>query len=156
MTTYQTTPAPVLVALKSQLRARFAAEPTLAEVQVWMTPPNEDIPLEDTVVLVRSEIVEEQAYVHPNRSRDDETTIPGFVYAYAVEPDGDDASMVAAMERARVIVEEIVEEVKDNAPVVNQVRSALISRLAWIPFPHEKGGWGCQLNFDITYAVRVF
>lgn len=159
MSLEQLTPGTFLVALKSQLVARFALVAGMELVRVYTVPPQADLSLEDCVVLVRGQITEEQEYIHPNRNRNELTTIPGFVYAYSARPNeqaNEEAAMLAAMGRAKEILSEIVDEVKLHAPeVANQTRSALVSRMEWAPFPIEKLGWGCQVNFDVTYAARV-
>lgn len=153
----QTTPIAFVVALKDQLIDRFAAISELSEVQVFLMAPGEDRSLTDTVVLIGDIIESTQDYVHPNRSRDEDVSIPGFLVTYSADPDGDDAAVLAAAERAKAIVEVILDEVKDNAPLTaNQARMPIVTDLGWDPYTHPNGGIGCMLKFSIQYTVRVF
>lgn len=152
-----TTPAAFLAALKTQMAARLAALPALADVPVYLVAPAE-LGLGDWLVLVRDTIKErnELATATRTRSRDETVTIAGAVQGHAASRAGGDDDFQDAFDRAKQIIDELVFELRDNPPSVGrQTRSAIVANVAWTPLVAARGGWVVRGDFDLIYSSRV-
>jgi hypothetical protein len=154
-----TTVGVFLVALKTALAARYQGSSGLQTVKTFLVAPAEDEQKKgDLVVLVAGKIVEEDelATATRTRSRDQIVKIPGVVQAYEVAREGGDAAFQKAMDRAALILDELVFQLRDAAPSVGrQTRSALVSKVVWTPIPVDDGGWAVRGDFVINYSTRV-
>lgn len=156
--TATTAPAFVL-ALRDQLRSRFAASQDFTAVDVLEVEPQGDLPHADRVVLVRGKVPAEYRFVHPNRSRDESVSIPGYLYAFASDPGPDAATAAwrAAWERAADILAEIMQEVDENIAAVDGgiLKTVLVSSVEYQPSVEVDGGWGCMTLFTVSYITRI-
>jgi hypothetical protein len=146
--------APAFVAgLKSQLTTRFAAHATLSAIRVDLVPSG-DVSQFDSVILVAGPITGEQTYVAMGR-RQDSYTIPGRIETYATGSDSD-AAFQEAMNRAGLILDEVVREVGYAKPPVGaQTLDAQVTNTGYQPLVAEKGGWVCRCTYEIEYQAVV-
>jgi hypothetical protein len=156
--TVATTPGAFLAALKTQIQTRVNANGALAGVKVYLVPPPEDELASDFLVLVRDTVREGDrlATAQRTRARDETVTIPGIVQAHGATRRGGDDAFQAAMNKAGLILDELVLEMRDNPPQVGrQTRSAIVANVRWQPFPVDNGGWLVRGEYDLTYTSRV-
>jgi hypothetical protein len=140
-----------VVALRSQLLLRAG----LAGVKVYLVAPG-DTTINDAIVLVRDRIIGGQAWgALGRRRRDDSFRVQSALEAYKT---GTDTQVVfqAAMDRAAVLLDEVVLELRDNPPQVgDQTRKAIVSEVTFQPLVSEAGGWVCRCEFVIDVSARV-
>jgi hypothetical protein len=150
------TTAAFLIALKTQLAARYAAHATLSGIAVEYvvqpsTNPKDQL---DIVVLVADTIEGQQEYLTFS-TRKDSYRIPGAVEALGSGEDTD-ANFQAAMDRCTLILDEVILELRDVKPVVGvTTMSALVTEIGYTPFLVERGDWIVRCEFAIEYEAMV-
>src|SRR6266498_4094262 len=112
------TTASFLIALKTQLAARFLAHATLSTIAVQYvavpsTNPKDQL---DIVILVADTIEGQQEYLTFGTRRDS-YRIPGSIEALGSGEDTD-ANFQSAMDRASLILDEVILELRDNKPQI--------------------------------------
>lgn len=148
-------PATWLAAIKTQLTARLAGNVNFNQINVFLIPPNTDLPLHESIVLWAGDIQGEDSYALMGRQRDEVSVIPGVIYTAASDPN-EATAMNTAMARAASILDEIAFEIRDNPPLVGlQTRAALVSGHKWKPALLDDGTWLAELRFDVTVKARV-
>lgn len=150
------TTAVFLIALKTQLVARFAAHATLSGITVEYvvqpsTNPKDQV---DIVVLVADTIEGQQEYLTFGTRRDS-YRIPGAIEALGSGEDTD-ANFQSAMDRCSLILDEVILELKQNKPQVGDVAlTALVTEIGYTPFLVERGDWIVRCEFAIEYEAIV-
>jgi hypothetical protein len=150
------TTAAFLIALKTQLAARYLAHATLSGITVEYvavpsTNPKDQL---DIVVLVADTIEGQQEYLTFS-TRKDSYRIPGAVEALGSGEDTD-ANFQAAMDRASLILDEVILELRDNRPQVGSTDlRALVTEIGYTPFLVERGDWIVRCEFSIEYEAMV-
>jgi hypothetical protein len=150
------TTAVFLVALKGQLVTRFANHATLSEVKVDYVAPVSTNPkdLLDIVVLVADTIEGQQEHLTFG-TRKDSYRIPAAIEAFGAGEDTD-ANFQTAMDRASLILDEVILELRDNKPVVGLTDlKALVTEISYTPFLVERGDWIVRCEFSIEYEAQV-
>lgn len=151
------TTAAFLAALKTRLVARYAAHATLNTIAVEYvvvpsTNPKDQL---DIVVLVADTITGSQEYLSFGSNRRDAYRIPGSVEALGAGEDAD-ANFQTAMDRASLILDEVILELRDNKPVVGTTDlRALVTDIGYTPFLVERGDWIVRCDFAIEYEAMV-
>jgi hypothetical protein len=150
------TTAAFLVALKTQLVARYAAHGTLSEIKVeyWVPLSTNPKDTADTVVLVADTIEGQQEYLTYG-TRKDSYRIPGLIDALGSGEDTD-ANFQTAMDRCSLILEEVILELGANKPAVGLTNmKTLVTEIGYLPVFEERGDWIVRCEFAIEYEAQV-
>lgn len=150
------TTAAFLVALKGQLVTRFANHATLSAITVQYvavpsTNPKDQL---DIVILVADTIEGQQEHLTFGTRRDS-YRIPGSIEALGSGEDAD-VNFQAAMDRASLILDEVIGEIRTNKPTIGDVDlKALVTEIGYTPFSLERGNWIVRCEFSIEYEALV-
>jgi hypothetical protein len=144
-----------------QLQTKLAANATLTAAGVSIDLVYRGMELDNRVVLFRPseegiQVTGEWAAIGNSRHQAD-YTIPGMITCYEVKGDGE-ASLVAALDRVDVIINEILAELKDKtAPLSlnNESWGWLLTRLQYGASPADGGGWYVTCQYDLEFQTRV-
>lgn len=150
--------APIVVLkVRDDLRALLASDHDYDGVKVFVVEPSPEV-LEraDLFVLIRTEVPEPEAYLHPDRSRDVDVRVPGYATAYSSKP-GFDESFVEAWQRVADLVGQLVRVCKAFPSYFSEMNLAtvLVESVGYRPIVMDKGGWGCHANFTLHFSVRL-
>lgn len=153
MAAVSNTAAAFATAFRTTLAARFAAHGTLSAIRVDLVR-TADVSADDTVTLITGPVTGRQEYAGAAMGkRVDTYGFPAAIQAYAPVTDTDTAFQ-AAMDRASLILDEVIQELRDNKPSVATFE-AMVGSVTYDPFPNEKGGWTTVCRFTIDYRALV-
>jgi len=143
-----------LAAFKAALTTRFAAHGTLSAVRVDLIPTGDTSAI-DAVTLVRAPVRTNQSPVTFAKRRSDAAEIPGSIFTYSTGADSD-VAWQASWDRAALILDEIILELRDTPPTVgDQAQPCLVTEITYEPQTRDQGGWVTRCDFTIEYGSIV-
>lgn len=150
-----TTAAAFVVSLRAALVARFAAHGTLSAVRVDLIPSGDTSQI-DAVTLLRAPVIGAQEYAAMGNRRQDAYAVPGRIYTYATGADSD-AAFQECWDRASAILDEIVLQLRDTAPLAgDSLGKPRVTDIEYEALAHpDKGGWVTRCDYTIEYAALV-
>lgn len=146
-----------IVAFRVTLQTAVAAS-SFSTMKVKLTADGEG-GLEEAIYLIRPDealtTTQEYAAIGAGR-RNESLTLPGRAQIKVAGKASDtSAPMVAALNRARDLMDLIVDAIRDNPPSVgDQTLRSIVERIDYLPVDTDQG-WVVICDFDITATARV-
>jgi hypothetical protein len=151
-----------IIAFRASLQTAVTANATFgtagAALKVKLTADGE-AGLEEAIYLIRPDTAistsQEHAAMGAGR-RDEQLTIPGRAQVVKSGLASEtSATFAAAMNRARDLMDLIVQDLKSNPPAAgDQTLRSIVADIDYLPIQVDQG-WVIQCDFDITGRVRV-